>query len=105
MADLVINLPESNSDDLSIPVTLGGVRIRLGLRWWPRLSGWYCTVTTESGDVISTARRLCVGSTATQDPTAPGHPPGVIVLIGSGDLSARSDLWTSVTLVYLEDAA
>lgn len=100
MADRVITLPESDADDLSIPVTLGDVRVRLGLRWWPRLSGWYCTMLTESGAVISDARRMAVGSSITADPTVPGHPPGVVVVIGSGDLSARSDLWL-VTLVFV----
>lgn len=102
MAQRII-LPRSDGDDLSIPVTLGGLRVRLGLRWWQRLSGWYLTLTTESGVVISSERRLCPQAQATVDPTAPGHPAGVLLCVGSGNLDRRGDLWDSVDLVFIPD--
>lgn len=102
MAQRII-LPQSDADDVSIPVTLGGVRVRLGLRWWPRLSGWYLTLTTESGVVVSTIRRLCPQAPATHDRTAPGHPPGVLLCVGAGDLSQRDDLWSAVDLVFIPE--
>ena len=104
MNEVAIVLPTTDADDFAVPVTLGGVRIRLRFRWWPRLQGWYLTATTEAGTPVSDERRLCPSSTATADPTAPGHPPGVLTVVGVGDLSARADLWSAVALVFVPSA-
>lgn len=98
---VAIVLPDTDADSFEVPVTLGGVRVRLAFRWWPRLSGWYLTMTTEAGVLVSSARRLGPGATATHTPTTPGHPPGALAVVGTGDLSQRGELWTAVQLVFV----
>jgi hypothetical protein len=99
----IIPIPRSDDDVITLTATRGGVRFALRLRWWDRLSGWYLTMTTPDGVLVSPERRMGAQAEVTADPTAPGHPPGRLYLTGAVDLDRRSDLW-ECTLAFIPEA-
>ncbi len=83
---------------------LDGVAIGLELRWLPRCSGWYATVTDADGEPLATGRRVEPGAELIPDRTLPGVPPGSIVVDGVVDLTRRGYLGSVVTLYYVTAA-
>lgn len=99
-----VPIPESDADDVTYQITLGGVQIAYRLRWWQRLSGWYMRVTTPNGTLVSDWHRAGPEAEATWDVTAPGHPPGRLVWAGVGNADDRQALWRDLELQYVPDA-
>lgn len=89
------------SPDRTDSITLGGVRVRYRLRWSQRARGWYLWVYQPDGTVVSSAHAVRPGAPATWDSRAPGHPPGQIRAVGSGDGTDRYDLGSRVELWYI----
>ena len=100
MADVALPAPQTDDDDVTYGITLGGVQVRYRLRWWSRLSGWYLRLYTPDGTLVSDWHRVVPDARVTFDVTAAGHPPGMITCSGVGNGTARSDLWTSMELQY-----
>jgi hypothetical protein len=98
---VTLPVPRDASDDETYTITLGGVQVRYRIRWWPRLSGWYLRMESASGSLISDWHRIGPEAPATWDVTAPGHPPGRIVVAGVGNGDQRSDLFDALEIQFV----
>ena len=99
-APSIIPIPRLERNRIDVPVTLDEVPLLLRFAWLEGASGWYCQAIAPDGSTVSGPRRVCCGADLTVDPTAPGHPPGRLIVSGATDLDRRADLWEASLAYY-----
>ena len=101
---MALNLPtRGDVDRYRRRYSLEGVTFTLAFAWRQRTASWYVDVLAADGSPILQGQRVSASSPLWPDPSAPGLPPGVVVVVGP-DTYLRGQLGTDLRLVYLTAA-
>jgi hypothetical protein len=96
----IVDVRPGEADALEIETTLGGVAVRLALRWLPRIGCWVMQVLDADGSPLGQQLAVRPGGWYPLDVRDPRCPPGDLIWSQAPDPYVRSDLGTAIVLEW-----